>query len=116
MIYVVVQPSYNFAHWLPHDLIKGLGVPYSAILWFEQNADKFLHFVGSLMITYLIIYSDIRAINRHYAFIIVILLCSAAEYVQFLIGRGYNSSDLLLGILGSFVAYLQITKNKHRRA
>jgi hypothetical protein len=37
--------------------------------------------------------------------ILVSALCVGAEFFQLMIGRGVESSDLLLGILGSFMAY-----------
>lgn len=116
MIYVVTRPSYNFSHWLPHGFFRNIGIPYNAVLWGERNADKLLHFGGAIVLTWLVYYSKLPTINHHKSFIIVMVLCIGAESVQLAIGRGFNSSDLLLGILGTFMAYLSITKNKHRHA
>ena len=104
--YIVIQPSYNFAHWIDHGFLKRINVPYLAVLWAEQNADKFLHFFGAALLVILIIKSQFKAILNRHALIIVTTLCLLAELVQFFIGRGFNSVDLLLGILGSFMAYL----------
>ncbi len=112
MVYVVIQPSYNFAHFVPHQLLNQLHIPYSAVLWGEQNADKFLHFFGAAALAYLIIRAQFSTISKHSALGIVCLLCFGAEYVQWWIDRGYNSGDLLLGISGGFMAYLAIDENK----
>ena len=112
MTYVVIQPSYNFAHWVPHTLLKKLHIPYNAVLFGEQHADKFLHFFGAALLVYLITKAQIPCFNKHKAFILTCLLCLTAELVQFFIHRGFNSSDLLLGILGSFMAYLRINENR----
>ncbi len=111
--YVVAQPSYNFAHWVPHDFLRMLGVKYQQILWAESNADIFLHFFGAALLTLLTHGSNIRPFNFHpiAPFGFICLLCICAEVVQHLIGRGIETSDLLLGICGSFMAYLAQHKN-----
>jgi len=109
---VATKPSYNLAHWIPHGFLRQLGIPYPAVLWGEQNLDKFLHFFGAAALTYLIVKSQIYTINKCRSLYLVMLLCLAAECAQLIIGRGFNSSDLLLGILGSFMAYLGINENK----
>jgi len=109
---IVTKTSYNFAHWVPHGLLRQLGIPYSAVLWGEQNADKLLHFGGAAVLTWLIVKSQIHTLNKRKSLFIVILLCFGAECAQLIIGRGFNSSDLLLGIWGSFMAYLGINENK----
>ena len=110
--WVTTKSSYNFAHWVPHGFLRQLGIPYSMVLWGEQNFDKLLHFLGAATLTWLIIKSKIHTINKPRSVVIVILLCLSAECAQLIIGRGFNSSDLLLGILGSFMAYLGINENK----
>ncbi len=112
--YVVTRPSYNFAHWIPHNLMRSVGFNYSEILWFEQNADIVLHFMGAFMITALLIRARIPMISqpRVRAFLFVFTLCVAAEGVQYIIGRGIETSDLALGISGSFMAYLALNKIK----
>ena len=114
MTYVVTRPSYNYAHWVPHSFLRSIGIPYSALLWFETNGDSFLHFFGAALLSYLLISSQIRYISSPpiRAIYCVISICIAAEVTQFLIGRGFEINDLLLGILGSFMAYLTIIKYK----
>ena len=116
MTYIVTRPSYNFSHWMPHGLLRSVHIPYKAILFFEQHADKALHFFGAAILVWLIVRAQLFSINKGLAFTFTVLLCVGAEVVQWKIGRGYNSSDLLLGISGSFMAYLGITENKHRPA
>ena len=114
MTYVVVQPSYNFSHLIPHSLLKQLNIPYKVVLLGEQHADKFLHFFGAIALVFLLTKSQIYLINKRWAFILTCLLCLAAEMTQFFIQRGFNSSDLLLGFLGGFMAYLGINENNCR--
>ncbi len=112
--YVVTRPSYNFAHWVPHNFLRRIGFDYSTLLWAEQNADIALHFGGAFILTLLLRGSALPIISapRIRPFIIVCGLCLAAEIAQHLIGRGIETSDLLLGICGSFMAYLA-KDNKH---
>lgn len=112
MAYVATRQSYNFAHWVPHHLLRDLGIPYKAVLWGEQNADSFLHFFGGLSLTGLIYGARFKifAAQPWRILLFVTLLCLFAELFQFVIGRGVESSDLLLGILGSFMAYSTINK------
>lgn len=112
MTYVVSRKSYNFSHWVPHQMLRNLGIPYHVVLWGEQNADIFLHFFGAMILT-LLIYGAKLALfagRANTIFAVVCFICVAAEAFQFAIGRGIESSDLLLGILGSFMAYLSINK------
>lgn len=112
MTYVTTRESYNFSHWVPHNFLRGLGVPYRAILWAERNADIFLHFFGAMALTFLTYGARLTFFNARplFIFILVSILCLSAEVFQFSIGRGMQSSDLLLGILGSFMAYSTVNK------
>lgn len=114
MTYVVTRAGYNFAHWVPHDFLRSLGLSYASLLWAEQNADVALHFFGAALLTSLIYLAKLPLIENSAknAFLAVSMLCLGAELVQMSIGRGYQNSDLLLGILGGFMAYLLIEKNK----
>ncbi len=107
MAYVVVQPSYNFAHWLPHRLLYDLGIPYSAVLSLEQNADKLLHPLGAFLITVLLIKSELNILKSRNHIIIGIIITAviAAEILQSNIGRGFDTYDLVLGVIGSIFAY-----------
>ena len=113
MAYVVVQPSYNFAHWVPHIFLYDIGVPYAAVLSFEQNADKLLHPLGAFLLTFLLIKSEISVfkLRNHIIIWIVITTVIAAELIQYYIGRGFDNKDLALGIIGCLCAYL-LTKIK----
>ena len=113
MTYLVTQPSYNFSHWVPRGFLKSLNIPYKMILYSERHIDKALHFFGAAIIVWLISKAQILSIKKRGALGFTLLLCLAAECVQLQIGRGFNSIDLLLGILGSFMAYLSIKENKH---
>jgi len=108
--FIATRQSYNYAHWIPHALLREIGLPYSAVLWGEQNLDKLLHLIGAAALTWLIIKSDFSSLKKPHIFLLVALICIFAECAQAMIGRGFNSLDLLLGILGSFVAYLATTK------
>jgi len=107
MAYVVFQPHYNFAHWVPHSQLRNMGVPYSVILHFESNADKLLHPIGGFVLTVLLIVCKWPLIS-HPRYRLFVLFCSAmliTECIQWTLGRGFEFSDLLLGVLGSFLAY-----------
>lgn len=108
MSYVVTRPAYNFAHWVPHNLLRDIGFDYKTLLYLEQNADIALHLIGAFALTALMISASLPVIKRNTlsAFLIVCSLCLAAEVAQYLLGRGLETRDLLLGILGSFMAYL----------
>jgi len=110
--YVATRESYNFSHWVPHHFLRDIGVPYDAVLWSERNADIFLHFFGGMILTLLIFGARLSFLTPYpfAIFVAVSILCLTAEVFQSSIGRGAESSDLLLGILGSFMAYLAIDK------
>ncbi len=113
MSYVVFQTQYNFAHWVPHRLLKSIGIPYQALLYFERNADVILHLLGAFVITLLIIKSDFSMILKHQIWIVA-LVCAAlflVEIYQQQIGRGFDLWDLILGIVGCVMAMLISTKN-----
>ena len=112
MIYVVTRPAYNFAHWVPHNFLRRIGVSYDQMLWAEQNADLALHFFGAAILVFLIYRASLPILGKTVkcALATVIVLCIGAEIVQFTLGRGVETSDLLLGILGGFMAYLAIDK------
>lgn len=114
MTWVVTRPSYNFAHWIPHNLLEFIGIPYSIILAAEENADIFLHFSGGLLLTVLIFMADMSGVRKSklIPFLVVCSMCVAAEVTQHLIGRGTETSDLLLGICGSFMAYLALENKR----
>jgi hypothetical protein len=112
MTYVASRDSYNFSHWVPHRWLRQIGVSYETILWGEQNADIAMHFFGAMILTLLIFGSKLFFFESRplTVFLAVSILCLSAEGFQFMIGRGLESSDLLLGILGSFMAYWEINK------
>ncbi|GGZ99009.1 hypothetical protein GCM10008090_04450 [Arenicella chitinivorans] len=112
--YVVLQPQYNFSHWMPHRALRSVGVPYDAILWFEQNADIALHLLGGLFITALLYASNLPLLKQSAAKVLActVGLCLLAEILQLGVGRNVELKDLLLGISGSFMAYLTIKQKK----
>lgn len=112
MTYVATRQSYNFSHWIPHHFFRDIGVPYSARLWAEQNADIFLHFFGAMSLTALIYAAKISKILSRplTSSLCVAVMCVCAEIFQYSIGRGFESSDLLLGFFGIFMAYSAINK------
>jgi len=112
--YIVTRENYNFAHFLPNKLLRNIGFSYDTILWVEQNADVVLHLIGGFLITLLLILSDLPILrySRWIPVVLVCCLCVLAEVFQDLIGRGKETSDLLLGICGSFMAYLAANRKK----
>jgi len=117
LVYLVIQPSYNIAHWVPHNALRRLGANYDHLLWIEHNIDLVLHAVGGFLVTALIIMSKLPIVGRSEmrALCLVCVLCIGVEISQFAVGRGAplreQSLDLLLGIFGSFMAYLAFKKN-----
>jgi len=107
MAYVVLQPSYNYAHWIPHAFLYDLGIPYITVLSFEQNADKLLHPLGAFLITVLLIKSELNILKsrNHIIIGLIITMVIAAEIIQYYLGRGFDTFDLLLGVIGSIFAY-----------
>jgi hypothetical protein len=114
MAYVVPRETYNFAHLVPHRGLKDIGVPYHVVLWGEQHADVLLHFFGAMVLTVMVFGSKFPFLKSRplTIFILVSALCVGAEDFQLMIARGVESSDLLLGILGSFMAYLALNNKK----
>ena len=109
MTYVVVQPEYNFAHWVPHHFLKRIGLSYKAVLYFEQHADILLHLFGAFILT-LLLYCSAFFKNRLSVVIIILLLVLSTEIVQLIIGRGFDLIDLTLGVAGSMFALLLINR------
>jgi hypothetical protein len=105
--YVALQPQYNFAHWIPHHFLRDIGFSYSKLLWFEQNTDGFLHFGISYLLTLLIFKSQFQVFRKYSGSLLFFLVGGqlAVEISQFYLGRGFDYSDLLYGIIGCFVAY-----------
>ena len=105
---VVLQPEYNFAHWVPHKLLRSMGVPYSAVLAAESNADKLLHPLLAFIFTILLHRSRLKLLNgsiyRPMQVLCVVMV--TAETAQWYIGRGFEVSDVLLGGMGAYLAIL----------
>ena len=110
--YVVLQPHYNFAHWVPHNLLRSAGVPYSALLAFESNADKLLHPVLAFVFTMLLFesYFSVFASSIYKPMLFLIIVMIVAELAQWYIGRGFDISDVLLGVVGSGLATLYLRR------
>ncbi len=108
--YVVLQPQYNFAHWVPHNFLRSIGIPYSVLLSAESDADKLLHPILAFILTVLLFRSRFPllkdSIYRPMMFMIAVMV--TAEIVQFIVGRGYEISDLLLVLAGSILATLYL--------
>lgn len=108
--YVIFQPAYNFAHWVPHGLLRNLGVPYAALLYFETNADKLLHPLIAASLVILLTQAKIPLISttKLRSLLFVFALIVLAEIIQAWIGRGFGYLDLILGFLGCYLAYCLI--------
>ncbi len=116
MTYVAVQPQYNFAHWIPHSMLRDLGVPYEALLYFESHADKLLHPLIAFMLTMLICKAEISNISLPPVrpLFLVLLTMLVAELIQLQIGRGFEMADLALGLAGALLAYLVVLRQQHK--
>ena len=113
MLYIVLLPGYNFAHFVPHAFLRSLGIPYQYRLNFEIHMDKLLHFGGAFFLL-LLFYG--AKFNSHRSasfrlisyFILVVLMIISAEVVQHFRGRGFSISDLLFGLAGAISGLLTI--------
>ena len=112
--YAATRSEYNSAHWVPHSLLRKFGAPYELVLYAEQNIDAALHFFGAAALVFALWFSKLPLLPKSSSktAYLIALLCVGAESFQLLVGRGWQSSDLLLGMLGCFMAYLMISKNK----
>ncbi|MEM7360703.1 MAG: hypothetical protein AAF431_16545 [Pseudomonadota bacterium] len=115
MAVVAFQPQYNFAHWVPHTFLRDLGVSYDALLWFESNADIFLHFLGAWALLYLLYRAEFAIFAGSFwmVWLLSFSLLIVAEIIQHVIGRGVDYSDLLFGTLGCFMAYFTIIEKNN---
>ena len=106
MSYVVFQPAYNFAHWIPHGVLRDAGLSYSTLLLLESHADKILHPLGAFILTILLLGSAIPGISspKNRAVLLLGLTLLVTELGQWRIGRGFDVIDLGLGMLGIFAA------------
>ena len=121
MSYIVLLPQYNFSHLIPHNFIRGLGVPYELRLQFEQHSDKIFHFTGALGLTILLDRSEIYFKNLAFkrlslTIIIVGGMIIAAEIAQFKIGRGFSRLDIFMGLSGLLIAALFLFKRQSNRS
>ena len=112
MAYVVFQPEYNFAHFIPHRLLRNIGISYEILLSFEQNADKLLHFIGGFLVTALLSLSKLPIISTPPIRVLIMVFAAIffTEFYQWWIGRGFELTDLALGALGSYWAYRLIKR------
>lgn len=111
MFYITLLPGYNFAHFVPHPLLRTLGVPYEYMLGFENHMDKLLHFGGAFCLLFLLYGAKLSSSHSFYFqlfsyFFLILCMVFGAEIVQHYRGRGFDSTDLLLGILGAISALL----------
>lgn len=114
--YVVLQPQYNFAHWVPHRLLRSIGIPYSVLLMAESNADKLLHPLLAFIFTILLVRSRLGALKTsdYRSMQLLIFIMIAVECAQWFIGRGFGISDILLGTLGSYLAIRYLSSANRR--
>jgi len=114
MGYAATRTEYSSAHLVPHSILRFIGAPYDVILYAEQNINAVLHFLGAATLVWSLWLAHLPILCKSPILTTgsVIALCLGAELAQLLIGRGWQSSDLLLGIMGCFMAYLTIYTNK----
>ena len=116
MLYITLLPSYNFAHFIPHTILKSIGVPYQYMLGFENHMDKLLHFAGAFFLLILLYGSKLsnnKQLNLFHYLLLIMGMSFAAEIVQHYRGRGFNYIDLFLGISGGITAYMTILAIKN---
>lgn len=113
MTRIVLLPSYNMSHLIPHPLIRNLGLPYSFQLWIDHNVDKVVHGLGAFILVTLLFGSHFFFNHRPNArltlsCLLVIPPIFLAEYAQKQIGRGFSQADIIAGLIGVVMAALLI--------
>ena len=115
--YIALQPEYNMAHWTPNQTMRDLGLPYAFILGYEHYLPWVLHFFIGMILTLLLYFSKLfysqdakkRIIS---VFILMVSLIIIAEWVQSLVGRNVQLSDLVIGLAGISIATVFLASSK----
>jgi hypothetical protein len=108
--WLAVLPEYSLSPWMPYQLMRFLGMPYSALLWLDHNIATAIHFCVALIGTALLYYSDLfihsdKQQRLKVCVLVFAVLALATEIVQISIGRGFQMIDLIAGLLGISLAY-----------
>ncbi len=92
-------------------------MPYRLILAYEHYLPWALHFVIGLVLTVLLYFSELydlkdagKRITRGFSLMVALILIT--EWLQSMLGRGVELSDLAMGMAGTGIAtaYLVATK------
>ena len=107
--YAALYPGFASYHYVPHGLLRDVGVPYAAVLWFEMHLGDLLHFIVAFALVLLIPSANILgkrspAVQRTVSLIIVATVAPVIEFYQWLVGRGFESIDLIAHFLGMLLA------------
>lgn len=108
-IYFTLKPDFSFYQWVPHRLLRDLGIPYSWVLGFERYGDKLAHLLIAAILVILLVGARFYFPRRFNPRLISsVLLVTAtlfmAELAQHKVGRGFTSADIVAGIVGIAIA------------
>jgi len=126
--WLALQPGYSLSPWMPYNMIRWLGIPYSGLLWLDHNIATLIHFSVAVIGTMLLYYSHflnpvvaLQGISRAqyngntlspvFCATIFCILALVTELAQVVIGRGFEFIDLLAGWFGVAIAYLVISRS-----
>ncbi len=105
LAYAALDPGFSASQVIPHAQLRGMGVPYSALLFFENHFGGIVHFVTAFVLTLLLPAARLLGstpLRTQRSFTIGVLLAAAllVETIQYLTGRGFDAGDLLSHLLG----------------
>lgn len=113
--YFALQPDFRFYHWVPHNWLRNIGVPYAWVLGLERHGDKFAHTLLAallfIVITHARLYYPTRPKKRLMISLwLLISIILGAECAQLAMGRGFTIGDIIAGLVGLFAARFWLSR------
>ena len=107
--YAALYPGFASYHYVPHALLREVGVPYAAVLWFEIHLGDIMHFFVAFVLVLLIPSARILGkrplgVQRAVSLSLVAAVAPVIEIYQWITGRGFGSIDLIAHCLGMLLA------------
>jgi VanZ family protein len=114
-------PGLNLSFLTPHGFFRRMGLSYSQILAYENHLQWVLHLLVAWLLVVLIdrsaLFRDTNAtgacLNAAAAALSLLLL---AEWLQLLVGRGFDPADILFDLLGVGLAVVWLYRGQRRLA
>lgn len=109
LAYAALHPEFVTYYYVPHNLLRSLGVPYSAVLWFEVHLGDMLHMFIAFILVLLLPTARIMGnsppyLQRRWTLIFVATVAPLVELYQLTTGRGFSGIDLVAHYIGMFLA------------